>query len=239
MWTPNLCHAPFSPTPDDPEFAAWDPVKEGKRGNTAFFPSMINYFDKEMGMLITKLQSANLLSNTIVLLIVGDNGTDDPIKSQYNGKTIKGGKGFTFDRGIHVPMIAFCPGKIKAGQVNNNLVDFTDILPTLAGLAKINVPTNYGILDGLSFAPQILGNPYIARTSSFGYYDANRWGPDDIPAAIYAFDYTYKLYEDTSTRFYSYITDMDERKPIQPKNMTPAQKRADSTLDGVIKHYMQ
>ncbi len=238
VWTPNLCHAPFSPTPDDPQFAAWVPKTKGNKANsdTTYFKSMIKYFDKEVGMLITKLQSSSALSNTIVLIAIGDNGTDGKIHSRYKGKSYVGGKGHTYYRGIHVPFLAYCPGKI-ASQVNNNLIDFTDILPTLAGLAKINTPTNYGVLDGQSFSAQLLGNSYTARTSCFGYYDVNRNGPDNIKPAIYAFDYTYKLYEDSSTRFYNYISDMNEQKNIQTKNMTPAEKKADSTLDLVIRKY--
>ena len=239
VWTPNLCHAPFSPTPDDAAFASWDPAAHTNVGDTSFFSSMIKYFDKEMGMLNAKLKGDGLSANTVVLLVVGDNGTDNKIKSRYKGTTYKGGKGFPFLRGIHVPMIALYEGKIRAGKVNANIIDFTDFMPTLAELAKIPLPANYGILDGKSFAPQLLGKPYVARTSSFGYYNADRWGPDDIPASIYAFDYTYKLYEDTSRRFYNYRNDMDEKRPILPEKMTTAQKKSDSTLDSVIKFYMQ
>ncbi len=238
MWTPNLCHAPFSPTPDDPEFATWDPLRTPKKGDPAFFPSMVAYFDKEVGMLVSKLSSSGLLSNTIILLAIGDNGTDDDIVSLYNGKQQRGGKGYTHSRGTHVPMIAFCPAKIKAGQINNNLVDFTDILPTLAGFANIPVPTDYGVLDGLSFAPQVLGKPYTPRSFCFAYYDANRWGPDDIPPSIYAFDYTYKRYEDSLNSFFNYVTDISEKNRILPRNMTHDQQQSYVNLDSVIHAYI-
>lgn len=238
MWTPNLCHAPFSPTPDDPEFASWNPKLEGNRGDESFFPSMIKYFDKEVGMLMNKLSSTGISSNTVVLLVIGDNGTDDVILSQYKGKSFRGGKGYTHYRGIHVPMIAVWPGKIAA-KTNTNLVDFTDFLPTIAELAKIAKPANYGVLDGQSFAPQLLGKTYTARTSVFGFFDVNRYGPDNIKPAIYALDYTYKLYEDSSTRFFNYITDMNEKKPIADNKLTAAQKKAKSALDTTIQHYMK
>lgn len=239
MWTPNLCHAPFSPTPDDPEFASWQPKgRNGANSDTSYFRSMVKYFDKEVGMLISKLQSKSSLSNTIVLIAIGDNGTDGRIHSRFQGKSYVGGKGHTYYRGIHVPFIAYCPGKIAPG-VNANLIDFTDFMPTIADLLKMNVPASYGTMDGLSFAPQLLGNPYSARTSCFGYYDVNRWGPDNIRPAIYAFDNTYKLYEDSSKRFFNYITDKNESHPVKPAKMKTEQKKADSILDGVIHHYIQ
>ncbi len=106
MWTPNLCHKPYSPTPDDPQFAAWNPDDPPSDADTIYFPSMVRYFDKEIGMLMNKLQTAGIASNTIVLFIVGDNGTEDDIHSLYKGQMRQGGKGKTNDRGIHVPMIA-------------------------------------------------------------------------------------------------------------------------------------
>ena len=238
MWTPNLCHAPFSPTPDDPEFATWNPNKKGgANSDTKYFPSMIKYFDKEIGLLITKLKSNNNLSNTIVLVAIGDNGTDGKIKSTYKGKTYVGGKGHTFYRGIHVPFIAYCPSKI-AVQINSNLIDFTDLLPTISRLANVNVPASYGKIDGISFASQLLGNSYTPRTSCFGYYNVNRYGPDNIKPAIFAFDYTYKQYDDSSSRFYNYITDMNEKNIINPAKMNAEQKKASTTLDSVIHSYM-
>jgi hypothetical protein len=40
--------------------------------------------------------------------------------------------------------------------INGSLIDFTDFLPTLAGVANNPVP-RYGILDGRSFYPQLKG----------------------------------------------------------------------------------
>jgi len=240
MWTPNLCHAPFQPTPDDPEFASFDPSQPTSDGDTVYFPSMVKYFDKEMGMLMNKLQNAGIESNTIVLCIIGDNGTDGRIVSRYNNSSFRGGKGKTADKGIHLPMIAYGPAKIMGGKVNNNLVDFTDILPTLADIADIPAPANFGILDGVSFAPQLFGQFYTARTSCFGYYDVNRNGPDDIPPSIFSFDVTYKEYKDSASyRMYNHQTDPAEKKVIKPKNMTKAQHKKDSTLKAVINYYLQ
>ncbi len=242
IWTPNLCHAPFTPTPDDPEFASWvvKPTKGPANSDTTYFKSMIKYFDKEIGMLINKMQGDNNFKNTVVLLAIGDNGTDGKIRSMYNGKSYVGGKGNTSLRGIHLPFIAYCPGKI-ASEVNTNLADFTDILPTIAGLSKVKVSASYGVIDGISFAPQLLGKFYVPRTAGFGYYDPNRHGPDNIPPVIYSFDNTYKVYDDSinSNVLFNYKKDMNERNPIKPSKMTSADKKADSTLNSVIKHYMQ
>lgn len=43
----SIGHVPFSPTPDDSAFAAWDP--DHRVSDTSFFPSMMKYMDKKIG----------------------------------------------------------------------------------------------------------------------------------------------------------------------------------------------
>src|SRR6185295_1797504 len=76
-----LCHAAFSPTPDDPEYQAW-PINAYK-SDPKFFPSMVKYMDKKIGELIDKLNSLGLEDNTIIFFI-GDNGTQTEITSLFN-----------------------------------------------------------------------------------------------------------------------------------------------------------
>ena len=46
--------------------------------------------------------------------------------------TIQGGKGKTSDNGTHVAMISSWPGTGPKGKVCGDLIDFSDVLPTLA-----------------------------------------------------------------------------------------------------------
>ena len=67
------------------------------------------------------LDESGLRRNTAVLF-VGDNGTG------------KSGKGTVTELGARVPAIANCPGVIPGGRVLRDLIDFSDILPTVADL---------------------------------------------------------------------------------------------------------
>ena len=156
-----LTHNPFTPTPVDSDFATWDP----DRSDPKFFPSMVKYMDKKIGQIITEIKSDGLESNT-VFLFSGDNGTSSGITSLQNGHYIQGGKGLTIEAGTHVPLIVYWPGKVKP-SVNNNLIDFTDFLPTLAGIAGVSEPANYGTLDGLSFYPQLINQSTMCVTGFF------------------------------------------------------------------------
>jgi arylsulfatase A len=54
----SIGHDPFSPTPDDPEFAAWNP--NNGISDPKFCPSMMKYMDKKVGEILNKLRTAGL-----------------------------------------------------------------------------------------------------------------------------------------------------------------------------------
>jgi arylsulfatase A-like enzyme len=126
------------------------------RGHAA----MIARMDRDVDRLMEKLKQLKLDDNTLVFF-TSDNGPHreggfDPELANSNGP-LKGIKRSLTEGGIRVPMIARWPGKIAAGQETKQVAAHWDVLPTLAelGSASKDVPTN---LDGISFAPTLLGN---------------------------------------------------------------------------------
>ena len=80
----------------------------------------------------------------------------------------KGEKAYATDGGTHAPLIVSCPGTVSKGVVSDDLVDFSDMLPTIAGITGAKLPEVE--LDGRSFWPQCQkkkGNP---RQWIFQYY---------------------------------------------------------------------
>ncbi|MCA9153419.1 MAG: sulfatase-like hydrolase/transferase, partial [Planctomycetales bacterium] len=80
----------------------------------------------------------------------------EPVVSRQNGIDIPGGKKKLTDDGTNVPLIANWPGKIRAGQVVDDLVDMSDYLPTFVDLTGAKLPPGRRI-DGASFASRLLG----------------------------------------------------------------------------------
>ena len=139
-------------------------------GNKRYFPNrypnaayagMISYLDDQVGEIITKLKELGLYENTLIVF-TSDNGptylggvdaeyfnSARPFSNSY-GRT----KGFTYEGGIRVPMIASWPGKIKAGSTTDHVSAFWDVLPTFGELVKSAVPKD---IDGISFLPTLLG----------------------------------------------------------------------------------
>ena len=149
-----LPHFPWEPTPDS-EDKSYTLPNDASKGNPKYFPDMVSYLDKQIGLIMKTLKDLDIEENT-VLIFLADNGTDrDLVNNLANGKSIAGGKGTMTDRGTHVPMMVRWPKHIKAGSTCNDLIDFSDMFPTLCELSGAPLPEVD--LHGRSFLPQLLG----------------------------------------------------------------------------------
>ena len=151
-----LPHYPWEPTPDSKEQGYVAPGEEHK-GDPEYFPDMVAYLDKQVGQILKALDGLGIAQNTVVMFL-SDNGTDRGLTNLWgDGKRIQGGKGTMTDRGTRVPLIVRWPGRIEAGSNCADLVDFSDMFPTLCEIAGAPLPEE--TLHGRSFAPRLLGRP--------------------------------------------------------------------------------
>jgi arylsulfatase A len=156
-----LTHCPFDPTPDSTD---WDPKRLGSttyKGdrNTPqrHFVDMVAYADKIVGQIVAQLEKSGVRENTLIIF-TGDNGTDKPIVTPWNGRKVVGGKGSMTDEGTRVPLVVGWPAGIKkAGRVADDLVEFCDIMPTLCDATGAKLPANYPG-DGSSIIPVLKDN---------------------------------------------------------------------------------
>ena len=230
-----LVHPPFCPTPLDPEFQTWN--SSPKNSDPKFYPSMVKYMDLKIGQILDKVRDSRLANNTIVIF-VGDNGTSQQITSMFQGQPFTGGKGTDQESGIHVPMMIWWQNQVSPGTVNNDLVDLSDFMPTLAGIANVPVPTTYGTLDGVSFYPRLHGLPGTPREWSYCYFYPNPIKrPDRRDSWVQ--NGTYKLYSDSSSRnhnkFYNFINDPAEVTPLKTSQLTTEEKQTRRTFRNVLK----
>lgn len=151
-----LPHYPWEPTPDSPDKTYRSP-RAGHKGDSKYFPDMVAYLDKQIGVMLQTLDDLGIAENTIILFMA-DNGTDaDLVNTWGDDKKVAGGKGSMTDRGTHIPLIVRWPGHIRPGSTCEDLVDLSDIFPTLCELTGAKLPDQP--LHGRSFAPQLLGKP--------------------------------------------------------------------------------
>ncbi|MEM6805515.1 MAG: sulfatase-like hydrolase/transferase [Bacteroidota bacterium] len=225
-----LTHCPFSPTPESPEWLRDDSTVMKYKGQAYYFEDMMAYTDLLVGEINDKLEELGIKENTL-LIFTGDNGTDVPIVSTLNGQSIAGAKGKSTDAGTHVPLLAQWPAKIAVNQVNKELVDFSDILPTICQAADIHVPTSLKI-DGRSFLDQLEGKPTNPRKWIYSWYSRNGEGEK---ARIFARNQTYKLY--STGEFYHIPTDPLEAKPLSLEKLDATSSQLYGMLQEVLDQY--
>lgn len=182
-----LTHSPYQPTPDSPD---WDRSARGEGANNAkHFGEMVEYMDKLIGKLVTKLDELSMRDNTL-LLFLGDNGTGHGVRSQMGERFVLGGKGTTKATGMHVPLIVSWPKHAAVGRVCDDLVDTTDFLPTLLDAA--GTPASDAKFDGRSFLAQVRGEKGSPRDWIYSWY----WPHPsrNTKPVEFAFSQQFKLY---------------------------------------------
>jgi arylsulfatase A-like enzyme len=217
-----LTHAPFVQTPDTRD-------RDGKRTerDRAFFPGMVAYTDKIVGRIVKALDELGLREDTL-LLFTGDNGSPRGISSKMGQKVISGGKGYTTDAGTHVPFIANWKETIPRGQTCEDLIDFTDFLPTLLQMSGAELPLDF-VLDGRSFVPQLLGKRGNPRDWIFCHYDP-KWGEWKLKR--YAQTNKWKLYDDG--QIFNIQSDPDELHPFSVGQLSERDAREIGILQKVL-----
>ena len=114
------------------------------REDWATYLDSIQVMDGYIGKILKRLDDENLAENTLVIFI-GD-----------HGRCHVRGKQWLYDGGIHIPLIVRWPGKLKAGQVCDDLVSSIDISATILKIAGVDLP---GHIEGKVFLePDANGN---------------------------------------------------------------------------------
>ena len=218
-----LPHDPFVPTPNSPE---WADKSRRYEHDTVYFDDMIAYVDKIIGQLEAKLKEKGVWENTL-FIFTADNGTNRSVYSSTIHRNIRGAKGETINDGNHVPMIINWPEIIKSSRDFHGIIDFTDILPTLADIAGIN-PSSY-YTDGKSFINVLNGDEsrtnknevFIHYSPRWGRFGHNRW----------VMNSEYKLYRDG--RFYN--TGKDPLEKVQLSNSEEDEQKIKTKFEAILR----
>jgi arylsulfatase len=141
----------------------------------ATYAAMISTMDEQVGQLVETLKELDIYENTLIMFS-SDNGptytggadtiffdSAKPFRTDYGR-----GKGFLYEGGIRVPLIASWPGRIEPGSTTNHVSAFWDLLPTLSEITGASVPAD---IDGISFAPVLLGRPEGQAQHDFLYWE--------------------------------------------------------------------
>jgi len=137
----------------------------------AAFAGMVTLMDEHVGRIVELLKELKIEDNTVVMF-TSDNGPHlegghDPRFFDSNGP-LTGFKRDLTEGGIRAPLIAWWPGKIKAGTTSDHVSAHWDVLPTLCELAEIEPPTG---IDGISYAPTLFGQSDRQAQHDYLYWE--------------------------------------------------------------------
>ena len=209
-----LVHSPFEPTPDSADRSSTD-----KQQN---FADMVSYMDKLIGRIVEKAEELGIADNTLIL-VTGDNGTARSITSRFGDQIIAGGKALPTDAGTRVGLFAYQPGTVPAGHVSDDLVEFSDFVPTIADATGVEplIPT-----DGQSFLPQLHGKRGSPRDIIYVYH----WPrPERGLPRVFVRTQRWKLYR--SGELFDMQNDVLEETPVTDPTTTAIRARLQEAMD--------
>jgi arylsulfatase A-like enzyme len=143
----------------------------------AAYAAMVTRMDRDIGRLTELVRELGLVEETI-FIFTSDNGAVYPLSGfdpeffRSNGP-LRGYKGGMYEGGLRVPLLVSWKGRVPAGTVSDRVTGFEDWFPTLLELAGLSAGEATS-LDGISFAPTLLGGRQEERT--FLYRESPGYG---------------------------------------------------------------
>lgn len=156
MYTMNLAHSAHCVTPYEVASGASPDnthIRKGTPEGAEIFKSQVRYMDALVGRIIDTVEAQGLREDTIIIY-TSDNGTTSSAK----------GKGVEY--GVHVPFVLSGPQISRAGPTDE-LMDFTDILPTFAEWAGVDLSDVKH--DGISLAPFLVGKNNTTKPAIYSF----------------------------------------------------------------------
>ena len=161
--------------PEEP-WAPWIRFYRAQPTPKAAYAGMISRLDRDVGLILARLDALGLDSDTLVLFS-SDNGRaiegGTPAAFFAEGSPWRGHKRELYEGGIRTPLLARWPGRIAPGSETDHLSGFQDLLPTAAALAGVVLERE---VDGISFLPTLLGRPEAQARHAYLYWEFDEWG---------------------------------------------------------------
>ena len=208
------------------------PPPLGPQGHYDSYRRMVENLDERLGRVVDAIDDLGIRERTL-LVFTADNGTPkqyyytaqgndmlkQPIEMRWNGVDVRGGKGDLTDAGTRVPLVASWPGTLEPGQVVEDLVDFSDWLPTFVDLAGGEPLPG---LDGISLADRLRGGDESSREWAYASANDARWVRTQ----------RWKLYDDG--RMFDMAAGRAEDTPLAISEASTEALRARSALESAL-----
>jgi arylsulfatase A-like enzyme len=199
----------------------------GKQSNPTY-AAMVESMDEAVGRVLKKLDDLKLSDNTLVLF-TSDNGglatlEGMPFAPTFNAP-LREGKGYLYEGGVRVPLIAKWPGKIKPGSTTDQVACSIDLFDTILAATGTKCDSKR---DGVSLLPVFKGERLSQREIYWHYPHYANQG--SRPGAAVRFQ-EFKLieyYEDGRRELFNLSKDPSESRNLINDNPAIATSLAES-----------
>jgi arylsulfatase A-like enzyme len=206
----NAPHINYSARPDliEKNRGAFEPV----------YAAMIETLDDSVGRLLAKLDALGLASRTLVIFTSDNGGLHVPEGGHgriTHNTPFRAGKGFLYEGGLRIPLIARWPGKIPAGRVIDAPATNLDWTPSLLECAGIPIPAG---LDGTSLLGLLTGKAQPDDRPFFWHFPHYTNQGSRPAGAVRAGPWKLiESYEDGRVELYNLAADPGERADLAAK----------------------
>jgi len=120
----------------------------GKSG-AGVYGDFVHQTDWSVGQLLDAVRRSGKANDTLVIF-TSDNGPENltyPLQPEFGHASqgpLRGAKRMLWEGGHRVPFLAWGPGRVPAGKVENEVVCLTDVMATVANLTGNKLPNDAG-----------------------------------------------------------------------------------------------
>jgi arylsulfatase len=189
-------------SPRDPDVGAWEDEKnkQWQDSRMATYAAQVDRVDQGVGRILSKIKQLGQEENTLILFLADNGGCHE--NQRDNKPEITPGPRDTFasygrcwanasntplrmfktwvhEGGIASPLIAYWPGRIKAGRITHQVGHIIDIMPTCLDAAAVQYPKEYKgraitPVEGKSLLPVFEGKAREGHAAIFWEHQGNR-----------------------------------------------------------------
>ncbi|WP_409967390.1 sulfatase-like hydrolase/transferase [Bengtsoniella intestinalis] len=133
------------------------------------YAAMIYNLDLNIGRLLDALEAEGLTENTLVVFTSDNGGLSTSLGSPTSNAPAREGKGWMYEGGVRVPMIAVWPNHIRPGSECDYPITSTDFFPTYLEAAGLPLMPDLH-KDGQSMIPLLEEHETPAQRPIFWHY---------------------------------------------------------------------
>ena len=178
------------------------------------YAAMVTRLDSDMGELCALLRELKIEDNTLIVFS-GDNGSSFSPKSEIGrlfdqaNNGLRGYKRGLYEGALRQAALAWWPGVVPAGRVDDQPWAFWDLMPTFAELAKAKLPDGYQT-DGHSLVNYLKGGDAPQR--DYFYWELHEQQP--IQAVRFGDWKAFRAGIDKPVELYDLSKDASESKNV-------------------------